>query len=182
MPGVETVARRPLRQRRLALRAGAAQRPRPSRRAYGVQGRRRPRHARSSPKRSRMSAAILNAWTARDQTDFHGRALAARSAAGRRADRRPGPRARISTTSISSARSRSCCPELGEVHGHAGRPRPRSLFEAAFDGQPLGRPVLGDERAIRGDHAGRICLDWLRAAVSCRRGLILVGERQGRRR
>ena len=48
----------------------------------------------------------LNAWTARDQTVFHGRALARDTAARRRADRRPRPRARISTTSISSARSR----------------------------------------------------------------------------
>ena len=47
MPGAEIGRRRPVRERRIALRAGASRRPRAPGRAYGVQGRGRPRHARA---------------------------------------------------------------------------------------------------------------------------------------
>jgi predicted Zn-dependent peptidase len=101
----------------------------------------------------------LNAWTARDQTVFHGRAL---------------PRDLQLVTELLADLVRAphfdeahlerekqvILSELGEsvdapddlVHDH--------LFEAAFDKQPIGRPVLGREATIcavtRQD-----CFDWL---------------------
>src|SRR3954453_22249007 len=90
----------------------------------------------------------LNAWTARDQTVFHGRALARdlRLVAELIADLVRAPHfddehlAREKQVILS---------ELGEamdspddlVHDH--------LFEAAFEGQPMGRSVLGSEASVR---------------------------------
>lgn len=101
----------------------------------------------------------LNAWTARDQTVFHGRALA----------RDVDLLAELIADFVRAPHfhdehlvreKQVILSELGEsldspdelVHDH--------LFEAAFDGQALGRPVLGSERTIsavmRED-----CFDWL---------------------
>jgi predicted Zn-dependent peptidase len=101
----------------------------------------------------------LNAWTARDQTVFHGRALARDLplVAELIADLVRNPHfddehlAREKQVILS---------ELGEsidspddlVHDH--------LFEAAFDGQAIGRPVLGSENIVRAI-ARRDCCDWL---------------------
>jgi predicted Zn-dependent peptidase len=102
----------------------------------------------------------LNAWTARDQTVFHGRALA----------RDLGLVAELIADLVRNphfdeahlAREKQVIlSELGEsvdspddlVHDH--------LFEAAFEGQAIGRPVLGNERSVRAV-ARQDCVDWLR--------------------
>ena len=101
----------------------------------------------------------LNAWTARDQTVFHARALA---------------RDLPLVTELIADMVRSphfdeehierekqvILSELGEcidspddlVHDH--------LYEAAFDGQPLGRSVLGTEQAVRAI-SRTDCFDWV---------------------
>jgi predicted Zn-dependent peptidase len=101
----------------------------------------------------------LNAWTARDQTVFHGRALSrdlplvaeliADMARAPHFDREHLTREKQVILS-----------ELGEatdspddlVHDH--------LFEAAFEGQAIGRPVLGREESVRAV-TRQDCFDWL---------------------
>ncbi len=101
----------------------------------------------------------LNAWTARDQTVFHGRALA-----------RDLPllaeliadlvRAPHFDEEHLEREKQVILSEIGEsvdspddlVHDH--------LFEAAFDGQPIGRPVLGSEQTVRAI-SRQDCFDWL---------------------
>jgi predicted Zn-dependent peptidase len=101
----------------------------------------------------------LNAWTARDQTAFHGRALA-----------RDLPLVAELIADLIRAphfdeehlerEKQVILSELGEsvdspedlVHDH--------LFEAAFDGQRIGRPVLGTEESIR-SATRHECFDWL---------------------
>ena len=101
----------------------------------------------------------LNAWTARDQTVFHGRAL--------------GRDLPLVTELIADLvrsphfddehlerEKQVILSELGEctdspddlVHDH--------LFEAAFAGQPIGRSVLGTEATVRAA-TRQDCLDWL---------------------
>ena len=103
----------------------------------------------------------LNAWTARDQTVFHGRALARdlELVAQLIADLVRAPHfdedhlAREKQVILS---------ELGEcldtpddlVHDH--------LLEAAFEGQAIGRPVLGREKTILAVRR-QDCFDWLRS-------------------
>lgn len=101
----------------------------------------------------------LNAWTARDQTVFHGRALA-----------RDLPLVAELIANLVRAphfdeehlarEKQVVLSELGEsvdspedlVHDH--------LFEAAFEAQAVGRPVLGSEKTVRS--IGRQdCVDWL---------------------
>lgn len=101
----------------------------------------------------------LNAWTARDQTVFHGRALA-----------RDLPLVAELIADLVRAphfdeehlerEKQVVLSELGEsvdspddlVHDH--------LFEAAFEGQAVGRPVLGSEKTVR-LIARQDCFDWL---------------------
>jgi predicted Zn-dependent peptidase len=101
----------------------------------------------------------LNAWTARDQTVFHGRALARDLplVAELIADLVRAPH----FDADHLAREKQVVlSELGEtidspddlVHDH--------LFEAAFDAQALGRPVLGREESVCAV-ARQDCFDWL---------------------
>ncbi|NUQ19221.1 MAG: insulinase family protein [Sphingomonas sp.] len=101
----------------------------------------------------------LNAWTARDQTVFHARALArdlplvaeliADLVRAPHFDEEHLGREKLVILS-----------ELGEsvdspddlVHDH--------LFEAAFRGQAIGRPVLGSEKTVR-SITRKDCFDWL---------------------
>ena len=101
----------------------------------------------------------LNAWTARDQTVFHARALA-----------RDLPLVAELIADLVRAphfdeehlgrEKQVILSELGEsvdspddlVHDH--------LFEAAFRGQAIGRPVLGSEKTVR-SIARKDCFDWL---------------------
>ena len=101
----------------------------------------------------------LNAWTARDQTVFHGRALA-----------RDLPLVAELIADLVRAphfdeqhlerEKQVILSELGEsvdspddlVHDH--------LFEAAFEGQAIGRSVLGSEKTVR-SAVRQDCVDWL---------------------
>ena len=101
----------------------------------------------------------LNAWTARDQTVFHGRALARDLplVAGLIADLVRAPHFDAEHL---EREKQVILSELGEatdapddlVHDH--------LFEAAFDRQALGRPVLGSQRTIVAV-TQQDCRDWL---------------------
>jgi len=103
---------------------------------------------------------IINAWTARDQTVFYGRTLAKDAAllAELIADflRAPhldeGHLEREKTVILS---------ELGEVTDSPDDLVHDHLFEAAFDGQPLGRSVLGREETLNAITA-EDCRNWLR--------------------
>ena len=101
----------------------------------------------------------LNAWTARDQTVFHGRALARdlTLVAELIADLVRAPHF---DEQHLEREKQVVLSELGEsvdspddlVHDH--------LFEAAFDSQAIGRPVLGNEKTVRA--VGRDdCCSWL---------------------
>jgi predicted Zn-dependent peptidase len=101
----------------------------------------------------------LNAWTARDQTAFHGRALA-----------RDLPlvgeliadlvRAPHFDPTLLEREKQVILSEIGEcadspddlVHDH--------LFEAAFDGQAIGRSVLGREETVRAA-THEDCVAWI---------------------
>jgi predicted Zn-dependent peptidase len=101
----------------------------------------------------------LNAWTARDQTVFHGRALAGDLplVAELIADlvRRP----HFDEEHLEREKQ-VVLSEIGEsvdspddlVHDH--------LLEAAFDGQAIGRPVLGREDSLSA-MTRQDCCDWL---------------------
>ena len=101
----------------------------------------------------------LNAWTARDQTVFHGRALARDLplVAGLIADLVRAPHF---DEEHLEREKQVILSELGEsvdspddlVHDH--------LFEAAFEGQAIGRPVLGTEASVCAA-TRRDCFDWL---------------------
>ncbi len=101
----------------------------------------------------------LNAWTARDQTVFHGRALGRdlTLVAELVADLVRAPHF---DEEHLEREKQVILSELGEsvdspddlVHDH--------LFEAAFDRQAIGRPVLGSEATVRAV-ARQDCCDWL---------------------
>lgn len=101
----------------------------------------------------------LNAWTARDQTVFHGRALARDLSlvAELIADLVRAPH--LDEEHLEREKQ-VILSELGEsidspddvVHDH--------LFEAAFEGQAIGCPVLGTETTVCAA-TGRDCRDWL---------------------
>jgi predicted Zn-dependent peptidase len=103
----------------------------------------------------------LNAWTARDQTVFHGRALARdlELVAELIADLVRAPHF---DEGHLEKEKQVVMSELGEsvdspddiVHDH--------LFEAAFKGQSIGRPVLGNEKSVRAV-SRQDCCDWLDA-------------------
>ncbi len=90
----------------------------------------------------------LNAWTARDQTVFHGRAL--------------GRDTKLVTELIASlvrspnfdaehlpSEKQVILSELGEVTDAPDDLVHDHLFEAAFDGQAIGRSILGSEKSVR---------------------------------
>jgi predicted Zn-dependent peptidase len=117
----------------------------------------------------------LNAWTARDQTVFHGRALARdlELVAELIADLVRAPHF---DEEHLEREKQVILSELGEsvdspddlVHDH--------LFEAAFDGQAIGRPVLGNEQTVRAV-TGQDCFDWLgQQFVPSRLGLAASGK------
>src|SRR5947209_6753159 len=101
----------------------------------------------------------LNAWTGRDQTVFAGRALAPDLTllAELIADLVRAPHLEVEHL---EREKQVIMSELGEatdapddlVHDH--------LFEAAFAGQAIGRPVLGSEATVR-SVTRQDCRDWL---------------------
>jgi predicted Zn-dependent peptidase len=117
------------------------------------------RHTRALAEVIEDVGGSLNAWTARDQTVFHGRSL--------------GRDLELLTELLADLvrnphfdeehlerEKQVILSELGEcvdspddlVHDH--------LFEAAFDGQAMGRPVLGNEQAVRSAKRDD-CFAWL---------------------
>ena len=102
---------------------------------------------------------MMNAWTARDQTTFHGRCLARDLPllAELLADLVRAPH--MAEEHLERERQ-VILSEIGEsvdspddvVHDH--------LFEAAFAGQPLGRSVLGREPSLR-SVTREDCLAWI---------------------
>jgi predicted Zn-dependent peptidase len=103
---------------------------------------------------------VINAWTARDQTVFYGRTLAkdASLLAELIADFLRAPHMeeehleREKTVILS---------ELGEVVDSPDDLVHDHLFEAAFEGQPLGRSVLGQAETLEAITA-RDCQNWVR--------------------
>ena len=101
----------------------------------------------------------LNAWTARDQTVFHGRALA-----------RDLPLVTELIADLVRAphfdeehlerEKQVILSELGEVTDSPDDLVHDHLFEAAFEGQPLGRPVLGTQESVRAV-SREDCFEWL---------------------
>lgn len=115
----------------------------------------------------------LNAWTARDQTVFHSRALA---------------RDLTLVTELIAGLVRAphfeeyhlerekqvILSELGEVIDSPDDLVHDHLFEAAFDGQPLGRPVIGTETSVRSIRR-QDCLDWLQQQLVPSRLVLAAG-------
>ena len=101
----------------------------------------------------------LNAWTARDQTVFHGRALGRDLplVAELLADlvRRP----HFEEEHLEREKQ-VVLSELGEVTDSPDDLVHDHLFEAAFEGQAIGRPVLGNEETVRAINR-EDCVDWL---------------------
>ena len=103
---------------------------------------------------------IINAWTARDQTVFYGRTLA-----------KDGPllaeliadflRAPHMDEDHLEREKTVILSELGEVVDSPDDLVHDHLFEAAFDGQPLGRSVLGRAETLSAITADD-CRNWIR--------------------
>jgi predicted Zn-dependent peptidase len=102
----------------------------------------------------------LNAWTARDQTVFHGRALARDLTLVTEliADLVRAPH--FEEEHIEREKQ-VILSELGEVTDSPDDLVHDHLFEAAFEGQPLGRPVIGSEATVRAA-TRQDCFEWLR--------------------
>jgi len=101
----------------------------------------------------------LNAWTARDQTVFQGRAL------GRDLALTTELIADLLRTPHFDERHLECekqviLSELGEVTDSPDDLVHDHLFEAAFEGQPLGRSVLGRAQSVRAIRR-QDCFDWI---------------------
>ena len=103
---------------------------------------------------------IINAWTARDQTVFYGRTLAKDAAllAELIADFLRDPHMDAEHLEREKAVILS---ELGEVIDSPDDLVHDHLFEASFEGQPLGRSVLGRAETIAAITADD-CRNWLR--------------------
>jgi predicted Zn-dependent peptidase len=101
----------------------------------------------------------LNAWTGRDQTVFHGRALArdVQLVAELIADLVRAPHFEVEHL---EREKQVIMSELGEATDAPDDLVYDHLFEAAFDGQAIGRPVLGSEPTVRAV-TRQDCFDWL---------------------
>jgi predicted Zn-dependent peptidase len=103
---------------------------------------------------------VINAWTARDQTVFYGRTLAkdAPLLAELIADFLRAPH--LDEEHLEREKV-VILSELGEVIDSPDDLVHDHLFEASFEGQPLGHSVLGREETLRGITADD-CRNWLR--------------------
>ena len=90
----------------------------------------------------------LNAWTSRDQTVFHARTLRADVPLALEliADLIRAPH--FDADELEREKG-VILSELGEIHDSPEDLAGDLLFEAAFAGQPFGRPVIGTEQSIR---------------------------------
>ena len=106
---------------------------------------------------------IINAWTARDQTTFHGRVLARDAALLIEliADLVRSPHVEEEHLEREKIVILS---ELGEVIDSPDDLVHDHLFEAAFDGQPLGRSVLGRAETLE-SITREDCLNWIRCEL-----------------
>ncbi len=102
----------------------------------------------------------LNAWTARDQTVFHGRALARDLTLVTEliADMVRAPHF---DEEHLEREKQVILSELGEVTDSPDDLVHDHLFEAAFEGQAIGRPVIGTETSVRSITRAD-CVAWLR--------------------
>lgn len=102
---------------------------------------------------------VLNAWTARDQTVFYGRTLAkdAPLLCELLADLIRAPHL---TDDHLEREKDVILSELGEVTDAPDDLVHEHLFEAAFEGQPLGRSILGRAETIRAITRDD-CLRWI---------------------
>ena len=164
LPGAEIGRARPLCDGRLALRAGASQRPRPRRRAYGVQGRGRARHARA--RRSDRGCRRRNSTPGPRAT--RPSSTAARWPRTRRCwpssspiSCAPAPRGRASR----ARERRWSCPNLAKRR-FARRPRPRSSVRSRRSptSRSAARSSARDETFARRSRADD-CRDWLRDEI-----------------
>ena len=103
---------------------------------------------------------VINAWTARDQTVFYGRTLAkdAELLTELLADFIRAPH--MADEHLEREKD-VILSELGEVTDAPDDLVHDHLFEAAFDGQPLGRSVLGRAETLR-TISSDDCLAWIR--------------------
>jgi predicted Zn-dependent peptidase len=106
---------------------------------------------------------VLNAWTARDQTVFYGRTLAkdAELLTELLADFVRAPQMADEHLEREKVVILS---ELGEVVDSPDDLVHDHLFEAAFDGQPIGRSVLGSADSLR-SMTRDDCLNWIRSEL-----------------
>lgn len=118
------------------------------------------RDARSIAEAIEDVGGVLNAWTARDQTVFYGRTLA-RDAALLTELIADLVRAPHMAEEHLEREKDVILSELGEVVDSPDDLVHDHLFEAAFDDQPLGRPVLGRAETLRSITRGD-CLAWIR--------------------
>jgi predicted Zn-dependent peptidase len=106
---------------------------------------------------------VLNAWTARDQTVFYGRTLAkdAPLLCELLADLIRAPHL---TAEHLEREKDVILSELGEVTDAPDDLVHEHLFEAAFEGQPLGRSILGRTETIRAITRDD-CLRWIQGEL-----------------
>ena len=105
----------------------------------------------------------INAWTARDQTVFYGRTLA-RDAELLCEVLTDLVRAPHLAEEHLEREKQVILSELGEVNDTPDDLVHEHLFEAAFDGQPLGRSVLGREETLRAA-TREDCLNWIQGEL-----------------
>jgi predicted Zn-dependent peptidase len=105
----------------------------------------------------------INAWTARDQTVFYGRTLAkdATLLCEILTDLVRDPH--VSDEHLEREKD-VILSELGEVTDSPDDLVHEHLFEAAFEGQPLGRSILGREETLRAATRDD-CLNWIRGEL-----------------
>jgi predicted Zn-dependent peptidase len=116
---------------------------------------------------------VINAWTARDQTVFYGRTLAKDAAllAELIADLVRAPH--MAADHLEREKD-VILSELGEVVDSPDDLVHDHLFEAAFDGQPLGRLVLGRTETLR-TIAPEDCLAWIKGELVPSRLILAAG-------
>ena len=126
-----------------------------------------PRNTRAFAEAIENVGGSINAWTARDQTVFYGRTLARDAALLTEliADLVRAPH--ISEEHLEREKD-VILSELGEVVDSPDDLVHDHLFEAAFEGQPLGRSVLGRAETLRAATRDD-CLNWIRDELVPRR-------------
>ena len=105
----------------------------------------------------------INAWTARDQTVFYGRTLAKDAALLCEILTDLVREPHVSDDHLEREKD-VILSELGEVTDSPDELVHEHLFEAAFEGQALGRSILGREETLRGATRDD-CLNWIRGEL-----------------